>query len=545
MRTDRLTPGLLALLAGLACTPAVPPAGGPSPADTASPAAPPATLQSRAEWPSYNNSLEGTRYSPLTQITPANASGLERACTFDTGEQMSMQSGPVVVGGVLYLTTDTSTYAIDAATCRRIWHTARSYAPLGFLKNNHGVAWLDGRLFRVHGGVHAYALDAATGQVVWDVSFRQRDGEGAPMAPIAWEGLVFVGNSGGDNIGVRGHVHALDAATGREVWRFDVIPDSGAARATWPSGPDAPPPTGGGLWTSFTLDPATGTLYVPAGNPAPDFMPRLREGANLYTNSLIALDARTGRMRDHVQILDGRRDWHDWDVSAAPALIRTRAGRPLLALPGKDGQLHGIEVAPMRIAWSVPTTTRENVDTPLTHTRATRFCPGTQGGTEWNGPAYDPRLNLVFTGAVDWCTSIRLVHPDSIPSPLPMDFTGHAGGGFGDFDPKERWKGWITATDPDAGAIRWRHQARTPILAGVTATAGGIVMTGDMEGRLIILDAQSGRVVHEAETGAPTGAGIVTYDVDGRQYIAVAGGSISPIWPLEKATSRVTIFRLR
>jgi alcohol dehydrogenase (cytochrome c) len=527
MRTRLFTLCPLSLLVCLACVSATPRSSGPSPVD----------------WPSYNGSLEGTRYSPLAQITPANAAALERVCTFDSGEQMSMQSGPVVVNGVLYVTTDTSTYAIDAATCRRIWHTARSYPSPAFLKNNHGVAYMDGRLFRVNGGVRAYALDASSGRVLWDVSFRERDGEGAPVAPIAWNGLVFVGNSGGDNIGVRGHVHALDAATGREVWRFEVVPDTGAARASWPSGPNATPPTGGGMWSSFTLDPAAGILYVPAGNPAPDFMPHLREGANLYANSLIALDARTGRFRDYVQVLDGRRDWHDWDVSATPALIRTRAGRPLLALAGKDGQLHGIDVAPMRIVWSVPITTRTNIDAPLTHTAVTRFCPGTQGGTEWNGPAYDPRLNLVFTGAVDWCARIRLLSPDSIPHPLPRDFTGAAGGGFGQFDPKDTWKGWITATDPDAGAIRWRYQARTPILAAVTATAGGVVITGDMDGRLIVLDAQSGKVVHEVDTGAPLGAGIITYEVGGRQYVAVAGGTVSPVWPLPPATSRVTIFR--
>ena len=532
----------LVLLGCAACATPLPPAATPS---TSVPTSTTSVASSTSDWPSYNGTLEGTRYSSLSQITAANASRLERACTFDSGEQMSMQSGPVVVNGVLYFTTDTSTYAIDAATCRRIWHTARPYSELTFLKNNHGVAQLDGRLFRVNGAVHAYALDASTGRVIWDVSFRQREGEGAPMAPLAWSGLVFVGNGGGDNLGVQGHVHALDAATGREVWRFDVVPDTGAARASWPSGPDSLPPTGGGMWSSFTLDPAAGVLYVPAGNPAPDFMPRLRDGANLYSNSLIALDARTGRFLDHVQIIDGRKDWHDWDVSATPALIRTRGGRRLLALAGKDGQLHGIDASPMRIRWSVPTTTRENIEAPLTHLRATRFCPGTQGGTEWNGPAWDPERNLVFTGAVDWCTHIRLVHPDSIPRPLPMAFTGHAPGGFGDFDPKEQWKGWITATDPDAGAVRWKYQARTPILAGVTATAGGVVLTGDMDGRLIVLDAQTGRVAREIETGAPIGGGVITYEAGGRQYIAVAGGSISPIWPLPAATSRVTVFRLR
>jgi alcohol dehydrogenase (cytochrome c) len=498
-----------------------------------------------ADWRSYNGALEGTRYSTLDRITAANASTLQRVCSFDTGENMSMQSGPVVVEGRLYFTTDTSTYAIDAATCRELWHTVRSYEPIGFLKNNHGVAYMDGRLFRVHGGVHAYALDAATGRVLWDVSFREREGEGAPMAPIAWDGLVFVGNSGGDNIGVQGHVHALDAATGSEVWRFDVVPDTGAARRSWPADDD-PPPTGGGMWSSFTLNTGAGILYVPAGNPAPDFMPELREGANLYTNTVLALDARTGRMIDFIQILDGRQDWHDWDVSATPALVTTRGGRMLLALAGKDGLLHGIDPnKPMRIRWSVPITTRENVEARLTHTRATRFCPGTQGGTEWNGPAYNPSLNLVFTGAVDWCTRIRLVHPDSVPSPMPMDFTGHVDGGFGDFDPKAQWKGWVTATDPDAGEIRWRHQTATPILAAVTTTAGGIVMTGDMNGKLIVLNAADGKVVFEADTGAPIGAGIVTYEAAGRQYIAVAGGSISPIWPLDAATSRVTVFGIR
>ena len=340
-------------------------------------------------------------------------------------------------------------------------------------------------------------------------------------------------------------MHALDAAKGREVWSFDVIPDPGAARRSWPSG-DNPPPTGGGMWTSFTLDPSTGVLYVPAGNPAPDFMPELRAGTNLYTNTLLALDARTRRFIDHVQILDGRKDWHDWDVSAAPALIRTRAGASMLTIAGKDGLLHGISMpSAMAIRWSVPTTTRENVEARLTHTAPTRFCPGTQGGTEWNGPAYNPQLNLVFTGAVDWCTRIRLVHPDSIPRTLPMTFTGHVGGGFGDFDPKSQWKGWITATDPDAGQMRWRYQTATPILGAVTTTAGGIVITGDMNGRLIVLNGADGKVVYQAETGAPIGAGIITYEVGGRQYVAVAGGTISPIWPLDPATSRVTVFRLR
>jgi alcohol dehydrogenase (cytochrome c) len=498
-----------------------------------------------AEWPSYNGNHEGTRFSTLSQVTPSNAARLQKVCAFDTREQMSQQSGPVVIGGVLYFTTDTSTYAIDARTCARKWANHRAYSPLGFLKNNHGLAHLDGRLFRVAGDVHAYALNAADGTQVWDVSFGDpKKGEGAPMAPVAWNGMVLVGNSGGDNMGVTGHVYALDAGTGRVIWKFDVVPDTGAASRTWATGSNAVPRTGGGLWSSFTLDPTSGVLYVPAGNPAPDFIPSLRPGANLYANSVIALDARTGRMLSQIQPVIN--DFHDWDVSATPALFTTRGGRSMLALAGKDGLLHGIVQSKnhMRIRYSVPTTTRSNIHAPLTHLRRTRFCPGTQGGTEWNGPAFHPQLNLVYAGAVDWCASIQLVHPDSIKLPLAIDFTGAVGGGFGNFDPKSQWKGWITAVEADSGTVRWKYRAATPILAGVTATAGGLVISGDMNGNLLVLDAATGKLVKQINTGAPLGAGIITYDVGGKQYIAAVGGSISPIWPLPNATSRVTIYAL-
>lgn len=301
------------------------------------------------------------------------------------------------------------------------------------------------------------------------------------------------------------------------------------------------------MWSSFTLDTIRRVLYVPAGNPAPDFMPDLRPGDNLYTNSIIALDPTTGRFIGYIQPI--RNDYHDWDVSATPALITTRNGRMLLALAGKDGMLYGIRRANdsdrLWHQWSVPTTTRSNTEAPLTQERPTRFCPGTQGGTEWNGPAYNPRLNLIYVGAVDWCTSIRLVHPDNVRFPLPKDFTGHVGGGFGDFDPKERWQGWITAFEADSGTARWKYRAATPILAGVTATGGNIVMTGDMNGNLIVLDGSNGNVLYQNDVGAAIGGGVITYDVGGRQYIAVNAGSISPIWPLPERTSRLAIYALR
>ncbi len=189
-----------------------------------------------------------------------------------------------------------------------------------------GFAYLDGKLFRGTSDAHVLALDAADGHTLWDVTMdvAGTPGVSMPMAPIAANGMVFIGNAGGDQTGVTGHVYALDARDGRVVWRFDVVPDEPAVRATWPNA-DRFPITGGAFWTSFALDTERGVLYVPAGNPAPDFDVEARGGDNLYTNSLIALDAATGRIVGYNQLV--KRDEHDWDVNGPPALGVTRAGR--------------------------------------------------------------------------------------------------------------------------------------------------------------------------------------------------------------------------
>src|SRR5436190_9194189 len=247
-------------------------------------------------WVTYNGPLAGDRYSPLAQITTANVSQLQQACAFDAPEAVNFQSGIVAVDGVLYFTLFNSTYAIDGATCQQKWKHTRS-EPNTFLMVNRGVGYSDGRLFRGTGDAHVVAIDAKDGKQLWDVSIGDpKKGESAPMAPIAWNGLVFAGNAGGDNFGVVGRIYALDAATGRVVWQFTTVPDSGPARASWAKESAANPPSGGATWTSYALDDANGVLYVPTGNPAPDFAHALRPGENLYTNSLLALDAKTGRL---------------------------------------------------------------------------------------------------------------------------------------------------------------------------------------------------------------------------------------------------------
>src|SRR5208283_5337218 len=170
--------------------------------------------------------------------------------------------------------------------------------------------------------------------------------------------------------------------------------------STW-GNPPGIPISGGGAWTSYTLDPATGELYVPVGNPSPVYAIDVREGENLFTNSIVVLDARTGAYKRHFKLVP--RDWHDWDVSNPPALIRTMGGKKLLSAAPKDGYLYGIDLSTNAVVYRVPVTKFENADAPFSVDKEVHFCPGSPGGAEWNGPAYDPPTNLVIIGEIDWC----------------------------------------------------------------------------------------------------------------------------------------------
>lgn len=512
---------------------------------------------SDGDWVAYNGPLAGDRYSPLTDITAANVAGLRRVCAFDAPEAVSFQSGIVAVGGVLYFTAFKSTYAVDGATCQQKWKQTRE-EPDTFLKVNRGVGYGDGKLFRGTGDAHVLALDAATGKVLWDVAIGDpKRGESVPMAPVAWNGLVFVGNAGGDNFDVRGRVYALDASTGREVWKFETVSTSGPTLPTWPKASAQNPPGGGATWTSYALDESKGILYVSTGNPAPDFMEQLHPGLNLYTNSVLALEAKTGHLIAWVQPFHG--DYHDWDVSAPPALITTGGGRALVAAGAKDGYVYGIDRAAvgatagagpddkaLAVRYRGLTTTRENTEAPLTSEKMTRFCPGSQGGIEWNGPAYDRRLGLLFANAIDWCTSVKLKPLAEMKGEHGKPWSGmdHPQMAFGIQDPVESWKGWVTALDADTGVVKWKVQTPKPMVAGITATAGGVVFTGDLDGQVIAYDAASGKVLWKDATGKAIGGGVVSYAAGGKQHVAAAAGLNSAIWPVKGGPATVVVYAL-
>jgi len=516
-----------------------------------------------ADWPSYNRTLAGDRFSPLSQIDRSNVARLEEICVYALPELTALQAGPIVVSGTMYFSTDTMTYAIDAGTCAERWRRARhTVTPGGGPAVNRGVAYLDGRIFRGTADAHVVAMDGGDGRVLWDVALDVAGpGVTVPMAPIAWRGLVFIGNAGGDRVGVIGHVYALDAATGRVVWKFDVVPPAGAARSTWGRGAaSAYPISGGAFWTSFTLDETAGVLYVSAGNPAPDFDAAVREGDNLYANSLIALEATTGKMLGYNQLV--KHDFHDWDVDSPSPVVTTRSGRAVVASANKDGLLSVLDrgrlasrasasalanaAAPVELPllYQVPTTTRLNVDVPLSRDRPTRFCPGILGGAEWNGAAYDPTRNSFFVGANDWCTTVQLQR-DSAPVPrIGAGWFGAAQGGQRQ-DSAQFAKGWLTAYDAETGQVRWKFPAPRPVLAGVTPTAGGLVFTADLNGTFYAFDADDGSVRWQKSVGQSIGGGIITYLAGGRQRIGVAAGMRSPLWPGASQSSRIIVYGIR
>ena len=517
-----------------------------------------ASLQS-ADWVTYNGPLAGDRYSPLTQITAANIGQLQQHCVFDALEAVNFQSGIVAVNGVLYFTLFNHTYAIDATTCQQKWTHVRP-EPDTFLMVNRGVAYGDGRLFRGTGDAHVLAIDAADGKQLWDVSIGDpKKGESVPMAPIASNGLVFVGNAGGDNFGVIGRIYALDAASGRVVWQFNAVPDSGPALATWPKASPKNPPSGGATWTSYALDQPNGILYVPAGNPAPDFAHALRPGENLYTNALLALDAKTGRLLAYVQPLKG--DYHDWDLATAPALITTKSGRPFVAAASKDGHVYNIDRGAVTTQTNDPpspdrlvvrskalVTTSENADVPLSTEHETRFCPGVQGGVEWNGPSYHPGLGLLFVNAIDWCTYVKMQPLAKITGGPGDAWTGAEpadGWLFGRHDPVEQARGWVTAFDAESGEIKWKVQTPRPMVAAITATAGGIVLTGDLDGNVIAYDASTGNELWRHATGKAIGGGVISYAVAGTQYIAAATGLNAGTWQVKAGPARVVVYALK
>ncbi len=364
------------------------------------------TSPEAGDWPSYNKTLTSNRFSGLNQINRDNAGKLKVLCTYDTGVYTGFNSGLLEVNGALIFVTEYDLFSIDPATCKENWRTHEDYTPATPQGVNRGAAYLDGMLFRGTQDARVLAYDFKTGTRIWQTTIGDYlKGESAPAAPIAWNGLVFIGNAGGDIKGVKGRMYALDAKTGKIVWEFYLVPKapgdptrgpeaaSPLDASTWG---DASPITGGATWTSYTLDPDAGLLYVPGGNPAPDFAAGMRPGSNLYSGSVVVLDARTGAYKTHFKLVP--KDWHDWDVSSAPAIITTAGGKKLLSVAPKDGHLYGIDLNSNAVLYREPVTRMENADEPFSPDKPVTSAPARPAAPSGTVPPTIPKPTL-FTSA--------------------------------------------------------------------------------------------------------------------------------------------------
>jgi alcohol dehydrogenase (cytochrome c) len=466
-------------------------------------------------WPMYNGGYSADRYSSLKQITKENVAGLVAIARYKLPETVSFESGPVVVGDTMYFTTATSTYAINAVTGELLWTNKYPAKSRGLGTPVRGVAYFDGRLYRGTPDAHAIALDAKTGEIVWDVVAGDPDkGEYFTVAPVVWEKRLYIGTSGSD-LGAIGHMVALDIMDGHKLWNFDVVPSSGPGSETWPSD-DKKIKAGGGMYSSFAIDASTGLLYISTGNPGPDFAGDYRHGDNLYTCSVVMLDAKSGALRGYHQFVP--HDFHDWDIAASPVLFTSKSGHKMVGVAGKNGYLYGLNRELSDVAYQTAVTTIANSDAPITPD-GTRFCPGTRGGVNYNGPAYSPEQNALYVNSIDWCSTIKLGGPDTLERIPKKPFIGSSNS-FGDSDPQG--SGWLTAVEADSGKVLWKYHSPGPMFAAITPTAGGVVFTGDMEGNLLALDAASGKMLFQSKAGGPIKGGVVTYTINGKQYVAIA-----------------------
>ena len=476
----------------------------------------PAASPDPNDWPSFNRDLASNRYSPLADITTQNVARLKRVCEAPLNEAGAFQAGPLAIAGKLYVTTTTSTYAIDGATCTIVWtNTYQTTGPVPF-PVDRGAAW-DGKSTLVRGEPdgHLIAIDMNSGKTLWNVApANSSHGEFLSSAPIIWNDTVFIGTAGSD-WGVKGRMMAFDVSDGKQKWSTTTIASGDDPNAKSWGSVRQQDTGGGGMWTSYTLDPQTNELFVSVGNPAPDFASGYRPGANLYTDSLVVLDPATGKMKWYYQALP--HDVHDWDLASAADLAGD-ANHQIAAVASKDGNLYGIDRTTHTLLWHTPEVRMLNTDRPPT-IAGVRICPGVLGGSEWNGAAWDAKNAHFITPMDDWCATVKL---GTTRYTTGQFFFGGSYSG----EPRSAARGTLTATDT-SGKIVWQYKAGAPMLAGVTPTAAGVTFTGDMDGNVLAFDSATGKVLFKDRTQGSIAGGVITYGAGGKQYVAATSGNIS------------------
>ena len=493
-------------------------------------------VTSQADWTSYNGGAAGSRYSTLTQITKSNAASLAPKWIFSLRNTNGLQVTPIVSDGVMYVTYANECYALDAGSGREIWHYQRARTK-GLVGNaaggaNRGASVAGDRLFMVTDHDHIIALNKYTGALLWETEMADwRQNYNATGAPLPIGNLVVTGTSGGDE-GVRGFVAAFDQATGKEVWRFWTTPKRGEPGSeTWQGkGLDHP---AGTTWMTGAYDAALDTVYWTVGNPGPDLYGEDRLGDNLYTDSVVALDAKTGALKWHFQFTP--HDVWDYDAEETPALVDAMwDGQPrkLMVQANRNGFFYVLDRTNGKflfgtqyvknVTWATGLDANgrplrvPNMEPTL---EGKRVCPSLDGASNWYSTSFNPITNLYYVQTNDKC---------GIFTKIPADW--EAGKGFmgGSFAPApEPAQRLLRAIDIHTGKAVWTLPQTGAVNSwgGVLSTAGGVVIFGEDSGALMAADAATGKALWSFQTSALWKASPMTYMFDNKQYVAVAAGS--------------------
>jgi alcohol dehydrogenase (cytochrome c) len=503
-------------------------------------------------WLTYSGSYMSQRHSQLKQIDQGNAKNLEQKWVFQVDSSLqNFEATPLVVDGIMYFTQPINdVVALDAKTGRVFWiyrHNLPADIKPCCGSVNRGVAVLGNLVFFGTLDGQLIALDAKSGNPVWvnKVAPNYADGYSLTMAPLIVKDKVITGVAGGE-FGIRGYIVAFDAATGKEAWRFDTIPKPGQpGYESWQQGGEQH--GGGPVWLTGSFDPVLNLTYWGVGNPGPDWNPKQREGDNLYSDSVIALDADTGQLKWHYQFTPN--DGYDYDSVQVPVLVDMDwNGRPrkLMMWGNRNGNFYVIDRTNgtfllgkpfVKVNWmSGFTPTGRPIQTQQLPGMPT--FPGNQGGTNWYSPSFSPRTGLFYLSIWDDYGSIYTpVQADYKPGQV---FLGGSPRPYGPIPgapavPTLRrgainnWTeaaghGGVIAIDPHTGERKWTHYMTDVTDSGILTTASDVLFTGGREGYFQALDARTGSVLWKTNLGGQMAAGPMTYEVDGKQYVAIASG---------------------
>lgn len=489
-----------------------------------------------------NGDYNQSRFFPNKQINVSNVSKLRPAWVFQTEVKDTMETSPIVVNGVMYVTTAFDhVYALDARTGEELWHYKQKLGPITTYccgPNNRGVAVLEDMVYLATLDAKLVALDAKTGKQVWETQVADPElGYSETMAPTAVKGKILVGTNGGE-YGIRGFVKAFDAKTGKNLWTFNTVPESSvgvwathdatgrdmhrdiaAEKAAFAKVGDPYKTLGGGVWQNPAVDLESNRIYFVVGNPSPDLDGSLRPGDNLYTDSLVSVDLDTGKYVCHFQYI--AHDVWDLDAVSPPAIVKVadKDGKMVKGVihGGKTGHIYVHDAKDCSlIRFSEAMVPQENMWVLPTKDGA-RMLPGANGGVEWSPLATNPTLGLAY--AINLHQPMTY-HVESSAYPAGKLWLG---GAFKIIPTEEQW-GNVTAVDYNTGKIKWQVKTQQPMIGGILATAGGLVFTGESNGQFEAFDAETGAALWKFQAGAGVNAPPSSYTVDGKQYVVVAAG---------------------